>query len=126
MQDNSFGVLLKLAVAAWTAFCGWFWGTGCFESAKRLEGDETALGFSVIMQSALWGVTWFLPTIGAYLLYRIFGRSKEKVTSPSTTKPRPIVRDNVAGKYQCPWCFGEIDPRAEVCPHCRKPTTPTN
>lgn len=23
-------------------------------------------------------------------------------------------------KIKCPHCFGEIDPRAAICPHCRK------
>jgi len=28
--------------------------------------------------------------------------------------------ENVVEMMQCPQCFGEVDSRASVCPHCRK------
>ncbi len=34
-----------------------------------------------------------------------------------------VVEDGVE-MVQCPQCFGEVDPRASVCPHCRKQLKP--
>lgn len=87
-----------------------------FVASVRKHPSESAIGLMNLLLG--WTVLFWLWS----LFWALSGPDGRLAPKPDSA--RKVQRDNAAGQWQCPWCFGEVDPRAEVCRHCRKPVEP--
>lgn len=91
MRDNAFGTFVKVLAALWTAACVY----GCFASLGETsvfepasESSDTVVGFTVIAAWTMWGTIWLFPSIGALVLYFLFGRSPIPPAPSAAPPPR--------------------------------------
>jgi hypothetical protein len=82
----------------------------------------TALAASARGRDAFgWLILAMLFSPFALLAVLVLGK-RETAGASTTDERRRILNDD--GKWKCPWCFGEVDPRASACPHCGRATIP--
>lgn len=75
MKVNAFGVLMRVAIALWTVFCFWQFGSSMLEIVASGDSQDVQHGRTLAV-FFFWGAAWFVVSAGLGLMYGVFGRSR--------------------------------------------------